>query len=115
MDFFEVAEGDTLNYDKVYEWVRDVQRPLMNKIVEPLWNHVFDRDDKDGVAYLEQFLSDEKNFEALWEVLGKWDDEDTDKLEFAKELFNEIDGYLKVPDGKITRLDVCRYYFEGDH
>jgi len=53
MDFFEVAEGDTLNYDKVYEWVRDVQRPLMNKIVEPLWNHVFDRDDKDGVAYLE--------------------------------------------------------------
>jgi len=49
-------------------------------------------------------------------VLDKWEeDEDIDKLEFARELFNAIDSYLKEPDGKITRVDVCRYYFEGDH
>lgn len=53
MDFFEVAEGDSLSYEKVYTWVRDVQRPIMDRIVEPLWRHVFDRDDKDGVAYLD--------------------------------------------------------------
>lgn len=45
MDFFEVADGDSLSYDQVYTWVRDVQRPIMDRVVEPLWRHVFDRDD----------------------------------------------------------------------
>lgn len=115
MEFF-VGDGEELNYDTVYNWIVDVERPLKENIIDPLWIYVFDKDE-DGVAYLDDFISVEYNLLALWHVLGK-EEQDADldqKKEFAIEFFNQIDGYLKEADGKITKVDVCKYYFEGDH
>jgi len=115
MEFF-VEDGEELNYDTVYNWIVDVERPLKENIIDPLWIYVFDKDE-DGVAYLDDFISVEYNLLALWHVLGK-EEQDADldqKKEFAIEFFNQIDGYLKEADGKITKVDVCKYYFEGDH
>jgi len=65
---------------------------------------------------LDDFISIDANLLALYYVLGDYREEVTDEMrEFATEFFNKIDGYLKEADGKIKKVDVCKYYFEGDH